>query len=196
MARKMAVEGTSISVGGASFSLYKNIASTPITFTAFATNGATIANIISRVASVDAVYSPGDLNLLTIEFGANDFQTGLQATHEAALENLFVYCDARRAVGWKVIMGTLLSESSAHTTYLAARAYINPLIRAAVNVRIDAIIDWAADPIIGPDAAGNDTSLYSDGIHVTSKGSAIMALVIRKTLNTFISPTQRKFRLI
>jgi hypothetical protein len=50
------------------------------------------------------------------------------------------------------------------------RAAFNKIIRAAVGTKIDAVYDFAADPVMGPDAAACDTTLYKDGLHPTDFG--------------------------
>lgn len=198
MARNFVMDGTSISNGGLSWGLYMNVADAAWdTITYLATNGATVATILGRAATVDAAFVAAALNVLCVEVGANDYSGGVQATDEATLETLMVYCDARKAVGFKVYLTTLLPQSTAtHVNFNAARAYLNPIMRNAVGTRIDGVIDWAADPIMGTALAGNDTILYSDGIHPTTKGQALLSMVTRKTLNSLVSPTQRKFRLL
>ena len=36
-----------------------------------------------------------------------------------------------------------------------------------MGVHIDAVIDFAADPVMGPDSAAQDKTLYHDGLHPT-----------------------------
>jgi hypothetical protein len=55
---------------------------------------------------------------------------------------------------------------------------------AAAN-GVDAICDFAADPTIGTDAAGNDTTYYSDGIHPTQVTHNIMQSIYAGVVNQF-----------
>lgn len=48
------------------------------------------------------------------------------------------------------------------------RAVFNSTVRAAGSQYYDAIADFAADPVIGIDAAASDTTWFSDTIHPTA----------------------------
>jgi lysophospholipase L1-like esterase len=206
MSRLLTVEGTSISVGGA-YTQYYCSAFSPYTTTqqAFATNGASIATIGGRIATVQAAFSNYQLNLLFIEIGANDFGSGNSVTNASQRAALMQYYTdmrtyaAANGIALKIIGTTLLPHGTAHggsANYNAERnANVNPMIRAAVGNEIDAVVDWAADPILGPDAAGNDTSIYGDAIHPTSLGRSHMTRVLAPVLNTFLDNTTGRRRL-
>ena len=77
-----------------------------------------------------------------------------------------------KATGAKIALGTILPQCVAgqdvnNAAINANRVPINDAIRAAVGTKIDAVIDYAADPVMGPDAAACDTTLYMDGLHPT-----------------------------
>jgi lysophospholipase L1-like esterase len=196
MARKIVFEGTSITAASW-FVAYRDSTSTAATIVNTGVNGSTIATIIGRAATVDGNYSPGDLNLLVVEAGANNFGGGVQATDEATLETLFDYCDDRRAAGWKVLLATLLPQSGTANVvnFNAARSYINPLIRAAVGTRIDAVVDWAADPLMGAEATAANTTYFTDGLHPSNRGKAHLSMIARRPIDSFLSTTQKRFRL-
>lgn len=198
MARNIVFEGTSITVASWHNHYRLNSSYVGDTYTNLASSGAGLSVITNstNIAAVDAAYdsTPGVLNILFLEAGANDFYSTDTATNLADLESYFVYCDARRTRGYKVIMATLLPQSTAtgipHNT---SREYLNPLIRAACGVRFDALCDWAADPVIGPDAAAADPLLWSDYVHPAAEGSTRMTLVARKVLDSFVSTTRKRF---
>jgi hypothetical protein len=58
-----------------------------------------------------------------------------------------------------------------------ARVPYNAGLRAAVGTKIDGVIDFAADPVMGTDAAPCDTALFQDGLHPTEVGQANMAVI-------------------
>jgi hypothetical protein len=88
------------------------------------------------------------------------------------LHQLFAYSDDLRAHGIKVAVATILPEYHPENPpfdviFSKRRAEANAAIRAAVGTHIDAVIDFAADPVMGPDAAAKNVSLYRDGTHPT-----------------------------
>lgn len=114
--------------------------------------------------------------------GINNFVFGDSAA--TAVSRLEAYCDARRAAGWKVVVCTLTpdTQDAGGNTF---RNAVNALIYAwSPGAHADAIADFAADPTMGPDAAANDTTLYSDGIHPTLYGHSILANVAAKAIAT------------
>lgn len=108
--------------------------------------------------------------VLTILVGAHGLAE--RAGTEYFLRKLFAYSDAMRARGIKVAVATILPEYHPENPQYDAifsrrRADANEAIRAAVGSHIDAVIDFAADPVMGPDAAAKDVKLYRDGTHPT-----------------------------
>jgi lysophospholipase L1-like esterase len=115
---------------------------------------------------------------VSILIGANDLGD------QEWLDALFRYTDSLRATGIKVAVGTVLpqylaSNPAFNTEFSRRRVIANNKIRAAVGSRIDAVIDYAADPVIGQDAAAKDSSLFGDGTHPTELGH--MKLLAVKT---------------
>jgi lysophospholipase L1-like esterase len=136
-----------------------------------AVGGSSVETMAARAGAVRAL-SP---KVLTVLIGANDALTPPSAG--AFVDELFAYTDAMRAAGIKVAVGTILPEHlelpnnpNYTARFNARRAEINAALRRAVGTRIDAVIDFAADPIIGPDSAAMDTKLFQDGVHPTSCG--------------------------
>ena len=110
---------------------------------------------------------------MTVFIGANDIAaTWKYATVQDWLNALFAYADRWRATGAKVIVATILPQQiPGKDDYNAEvnrrRAVANPAIRAAIGTHVDAVADYAADPVMGPEAAASDKSLYQDGLHPT-----------------------------
>jgi len=143
----------------------------------------------SRYQLIDATYdSTRSKNILTVFIGANDMNSGITAA--SFVSQLKTYCLARRAVGWLLNVVLPLPQTVAH---------------AGVNAKKDAIIalmladpDWqngnAAHVLsrtdleshIGPNAAAEDTTLYSDGEHLTALANGYLWPVVNTALATLI----------
>jgi hypothetical protein len=63
-------------------------------------------------------------------------------------------------------LGTLPPRADAG--FNALRATVNTTIRTWVGTLCDVIFDFAADPTVGTDAAGSNTTYYPDGVHPTA----------------------------
>jgi len=161
-----ASEGDSISVswGGNYTGIYARSRPT-IRHCALATGGG-IDAIAARADKV-LICNP---KVLTVLVGAHGLaeRTGT----DYFLHQLFAYSDDLRAHGIKVAVATILPEYHPENPpfdviFSKRRAEANAAIRAAVGTHIDAVIDFAADPVMGPDAAAKNVSLYRDGTHPT-----------------------------
>jgi hypothetical protein len=104
------------------------------------------------------------------------------------LTDLASYLDARRAAGWHVILCTVLPQTS--SVFNTARVTVNPELRlwttngsTVPGKHADRICDFAADPTIGDDADGANTTYYGDGIHPTAAGHAIMRKIFQPVLD-------------
>lgn len=204
MAINIVFNGTSITAGNGTSSwanTFAVVALSGTTLTSLAVSGSTIADIVGRQSTALALYVPGALNLYACEAGANNFLNGNTVADDAATAALFAHYDAMRAGGFKVIDTTLLPQArggATTTNFVAARALYNPQRRSAVGVHSDAIIDWAVNPLIGPDSAAFDATYFdqADHLHPNKTGQGVMLQDARYVSNTFISPTARRFRLI
>ncbi|MCK1641922.1 SGNH/GDSL hydrolase family protein [Bradyrhizobium sp. 157] len=155
-------------------------------FTNMAVSGGAMGELNGRAAAVDALLQSGEANILSIFIGAN---TDAGATF---LTQLAAYCDARRSAGWHVLLGTLLPRIN--STFNTNRAVANPEIRSWItNGSIVAgkhaggIFDFAADPVIGPDAAASNTTYFSDGLHPTLTAQVRMRNVFWPVLDATMS---------
>ncbi len=118
--------------------------------------------------------------------GANGLGTYVGGASQFAID-LAAYCDARRTAGWTVVVVTITPQIDA--TFNTRRGIVNTEIRLwTTNGSIvpgkhaDAICDFAADPTMGPDAAASNTTYYSDGLHPTATGQAILAGLYATTI--------------
>ena len=106
------------------------------------------------------------------------------------LSDYAAYCDARRAAGWKVAVVTILPRiSDVSDSFNSRRSTINAAIATWVGVHCDAIVDFAADPTMGPNSAANGVSTYNatyyaDGVHPTNAGHVILETVYRAVINS------------
>lgn len=121
-------------------------------------------NGLNQRLDADLALKPG---IVTILIGANDL--GEYATPEAWLDALWTYTARWKATGAKVAVGTVLPRCN-YARHNEFRAVVNSAIRGGVGSKIDAVIDYAADPDVGPDAAACDKSWYMDGLHPTDGG--------------------------
>ena len=156
-----------------------------------AVGGSLQADLRSRAAAVDSVFcGSGTINIFSVLIGAGSSELGTDYTGvlgnglDGWLADLAAYCDDRRAAGWTVILGTVISKTT--PGFNAARNYVNPIMRTWVGVHVDAIADFAADPVMGPDAASSDTDLYSDGTHPTALGQSHLFDVFSPVFDSFM----------
>lgn len=161
----------------------------------YAANSAVISgtpgsnSVVGREQQVAANFQAGALNLLSIFIGANNFQTSVTATNDAAMAALAAYCDRQRQRGFYVVVCTMTPQASPAAnpaTFNTNRATYNPQYKALVGVSAHAFIDFGGDSLIGPDAAAADTSLYSDGLHETSLGKGHLARIAAPVFDTFV----------
>jgi len=147
----------------------------------FATSGSTIATMQTRATLVDAVL-PADRTgrkfILSVLIGANDLVSLGSSTW---LSNLGAYLDARVAAGWTVALCTPTPATT--SGFNTQRALVLSTMRGWVGTKCTAIIDFAADATMGPDAAASNGTLYSDGLHPTTTGQNNLEAIARTVLN-------------
>ena len=165
-------EGDSISVywAGGHPGIYDS-ARPAITVCGNAVGGSGIGTVVSRIQQL----SDCNGEVVTLLIGANDLYTSSR-TEQQWLAEVYNSADGLRAQGYKVALSTVLPRcdqtAAWRTEFNRRRAVVNPLIRASVGVHADAIIDYAADPVMGPDSAACNTALYRDGLHPTDGNAA------------------------
>lgn len=162
-------EGDSITFNGGYRALVFAELTGVVQMTCFATNGAGIATLVTRGSQVDALYDASRTNVLSVLIGANDLPSLGAATWKA---NLKAYCQARQLAGWKVVLLTVLPQTT--PGFNTIRNAANDLIYGDPTF-YDALADVAADPTIGADAAASDLTYYSDGEHPTQAANIIIA---------------------
>jgi hypothetical protein len=144
-------------------------------------DGDTVATMITEGPTViDTLFVPGATNILHMWAGTNDMCSA-GATPAATFANLQTYVNARKAVGWKVVIGTMLSRTGTNPiggeTCDADAVTYNALIRASSFA--SAVNDFGANLEIGPSGKfSNATFFVADGIHPNSL-----------TVNNILGPT-------
>lgn len=125
-------------------------------------------------------------NILCVFIGANDLVGIPAATFFADLKT---YCNARRAVGWKVVIHTVLPRDPDGTNGAAAAAfYAN---RNSANSMIvgdtsfyDARADFHLVSGMGADGDEQNTTNYPDKTHPSAAGHALLAPVSKAAIDT------------
>ncbi|MFD1787010.1 GDSL-type esterase/lipase family protein [Sphingomonas floccifaciens] len=189
-------EGDSISVfwAGNHTGIYAR--NTPgVTFFGKAVGGSGIkgGNSLEARFAADVALKP---NYVTILIGANDL-TGYPSADDW-LDTLWAYVAKWKETGAKVAVATVLPTClpqfpAATAEHATRRRIANAAIRAAVSGKIDAVIDYAADPVMGPDSAACNRMLYSDGLHPTdgtagdANGQGKLAVVYTAAVNGMIN---------
>lgn len=154
-----------------------------------AVSGSGLAEVVGRASAIDARLPPNtELGkfVLSVFVGAN-LPGGSDINQ--FLADYAAYCDARRAAGWGLAVATILPRiSDVSDSFNTRRNIINPVLRTWVGLHCDAIIDFAADPTMGPDSVANGTgtynpTYYSDGVHPTDAGQVILETIYRPVIN-------------
>lgn len=114
--------------------------------------------------------------VLTVLIGRNDL-VGYGGGAAAYADDLARYAAAMRGAGVdRVVVGTLLPSD--WPAFAGPRAALNAILRRpgwAAAHGIDALADFAASPVMGPDAAAADRALFVDGIHPADRGYQLLA---------------------
>ena len=191
----IAADGDSITEAAAGyFYLYLPNASPMVQGRNYAVSGAGLAEVQSRAATIDAMLPPSPTAgkyILTLFVGANLPVGSDMATF---LTDYAAYCSARKSAGWKVAVCTILPRiSDVSDSFNTRRHTINTAIAGWVTAGYcDAVIDFAADPSMGIDAAANgtgtwDATYYSDGAHPTTAGQALLETIYRPVVNGMLA---------
>lgn len=156
----------------------------------FAIGGETISSLVSRAATTDSYYdATRRFNVLVVEIGTNDIWAGRTTTQ--VFDDLKAYCDARQAVGWKVVVATILPRLDAVAVsvgFNAKRATVNAAIRSDTSF-YDALADIGdTGTTMGADTAPNDETLYETGkTHPTNPvGHALLGAIFKAAVKTLI----------
>lgn len=152
-------------------------------------NGATGTNsLYGRQAADNAMIPPnknGRLFIYTVLIGHNDGTGTYSSNPTGFAADLGTFLLAQKAAGWDRIV-LLTIPPSCVAGFNAWRDTVNPILTGAgwaAAHGVDAIADIAADPTTGVDAAGCNTTYYSDGTHPTDATIAIWEPIYAAAVN-------------
>jgi hypothetical protein len=189
--RHLIVEGSSSSVdgGGAGTTSYHTLylphAIQQSDQQCFATDGALLSDMLGRQSSVTAAFKDG-LNILFIHAGQNDLRSTDASVWLTSFSNyLATFRDAIRSSGKLVQLGISTHNPRNEKPFNDNRAIADPALRLFPSQgKCDFVVDWAADPTWGPDAAAANQTFYPDGTHPSQDGQSNMeANYFRPALN-------------
>lgn len=114
----------------------------------------------------------------------NDLYFNSNAT--SAYDNYVNWCNGRRAAGFQVVAVTVLprSQGGLYAGFESDRQWINAQIRSNWQNFANALADVAADSRIGAPGAEQNTTYYTDKIHLTDAGYAIVADIVHPAILT------------
>lgn len=139
-------------------------------------------NLMDRIPTI-AAYGPSDV---IIHCGGNDVGTSSGAATLNYLLNTYLPALRSAIPGVRVHVAEI-TAGTVPANRNTERAVYNAGIRAAVGNQIDSIIPIGTHPVIGPDAAGSDTSLFYDGRHMTGKAFRHCYQVISDVLDPMVA---------
>lgn len=187
-------EGDSITSGNFAVVTYPilccwNLNAQTLVYDQFPLGGETVPTVAARQATVAALLNAYPLKnrVLSVFLGANDLKNA--ANSVAFTTGLAAYIDFMKSAvsGLKVIGATVLPANPAgQPNTNTNRAVANPVILSWVGGRLDAAADFAGDPIMGPDVAALNTSLYPDGLHPNAAGQGILEPIMRAAVNSLL----------
>jgi len=117
--------------------------------------------------------------------GANDLYFG--ATAAEAIAHLQQYAARRRAVGWTVVLATLLPRADVGLSpnYEWRRQQVNAWLRVGRG-RGDGLIDLARDPEMGQAGQERDPRFYlPDRVHLAAAGARRVARIVAAALQAY-----------
>lgn len=128
--------------------------------------------------------------VLLIELGTNDLGNGTSASD--LYNGIAVpYAASAKAAGFYVALTTVLPRTlNWSEAQERERLAYNSLVRRN-GAGVDAVVDWAADPVVGDGVNPSASSFYVDGLHLTMSGQQRLAIVDRAALATLLGRTPR-----
>jgi len=195
--RHLIIEGSSSSVdgGGAGTTSYHTLylphAIQETDQQSFASDGALLSDMLDRQSAVIAAFKDG-LNILFIQAGQNDLRsTDASVWLPAFSDYLAKFQNAIKSSGKLVRLGLSTHNPRNEIPFNANRAIADPALRLFPSEgKCDFVVDWAADPTWGPDAAAANQALYPDGTHPSQAGQSNMeAKYFRPALNSLTAPS-------
>src|SRR5262249_19596889 len=141
--------------------------------------------------NIDSLYNPSRTkNIVMMLEGQEDLYQG--ASVEQTYMVLRDFCTARRQLGWKVVLLTLLPRKIEAVDAFPSRAHFEQ-DRQALNERLrhswrefaDALADIGANGEIGSAGAENDSEYFNpQAVFLTAKGNRIVAEMVKAAILT------------
>lgn len=147
-------------------------------------NGSGMANAATTIIDNLVLQRCNGGNVVASElYGFNDFTVG--RTEAQFLAQVASWADARRSAGVLVICTTILPSTDATApTFNAWRNNVNTTLvtygpGGGGTQHCDGIADFAANSLVGPDSAPNNTLYYVDKLHLTLLGQQTVAPIMQ-----------------
>lgn len=153
--------------------------------------GRTLADLLTNVSEVDDCRRPDAASDVVVLWGGiNDFAVGA-ATVEDVIDRLIAYGDGRRALGFQVVVLTIIAADEAHanisTEFDAQRNAVNVWLRANWSDHFDALADVAADARLSTPT--NTAYFQTDGVHLAAGGAGAVAEIVADALQSLEEKT-------
>lgn len=162
-----------------------------------AIGGATIDDIVQRAPLVDSLAGLADESYLLLF----ELTNTMRANHgdvQATYDKHRAYCLGRRALGYKVFIGTGISRNQEiyyqqPTNFTHAQMCdLNNQIRQSYHDFADGLIDFAAISELGDENACLNLRYFWDGVHLTGEGlNLVMGATLKMMqgwVNTYYMP--------
>jgi lysophospholipase L1-like esterase len=171
-------------------------------FNNFAVSGETVATMTTNAPStIDPLVSSAYRNNIAVLFGGtNDiyFDADSDDTASTTISRVVAYCQARQAAGWQVVVTTLLPRddfpgtstlpATQATHFEARRQAFNTYIRNNWQSFANALADVGNDPNMGQAGDETNATLFTDGVHPTAAGAAIVAGYMQAAILSLTPP--------
>jgi len=194
----VAIEGNSLAAGASGTSvsgMYDGFldatgSPTQIDCKVFAVSASTMTSMNSREATLDAYYNSAILDkrrICIIWEITNSLALSATKTDVQAYDEFKLYCQNRKAAGWKVIVLTALPRTATgnlNANFETYRVQVNAWIvaNAVSEGWADAVADVAAHANLSDHT--NTTYFSTDGIHLKDAGHTVVRGLVTAAINT------------
>lgn len=156
-----------------------------------AVSGSKVADLVSRAAVVDATLSPvAKYNILCVMVGINDLYNsgGVGAAPATMWSDYKAYLAARRAAGWKIVLGTptvVIDVGARFVQYEADRQTLISLIKSEPT-QYDVLAPTGDDRFVGNPNGAKVSYFFQDGAHPTREGSTVYANIFESAVKELL----------
>lgn len=151
-----------------------------------AVSGQTTASMeLDAIVQVDWLLGEErDHNILVLWGGTNDLHAAADAT--TTYDRIVTYATNRRNAGYTVVVNTLLPRDNSEDAFEEYRQSVNQRIRDNWEDFADRLSDIASDSRIGDEADIANATYYSDSVHMTNAGYAIVAEYVTRQIQSIL----------